>query len=171
MKNSKSIVRICNIVSVVLLLVLIGLQFLPYWYGSSNEYWTPEEYAAMTDAEIEEAVANSKKGVFSISLADSCWFPVHEELTFITHAVILLLGAVCIFFCVKNWNSTFTCVPILATAIISLVGYLKPIMTVGNLWIVHLLTIIVLMIPGLVLFGFQIKKWVDWFTKTDVIKT
>ena len=169
--NGKKIINICNIACIVLLLALIGLQFIPYWYGTSNEYWTPAEYAKLSDAEITAAAEASKDGVGPISLADACWFPVHDELTFITHAVILLLGGVCIFFCVKNWNSTFNCVPVLALAIIALVGYLAPVMTTGNLWIVHVVLCGLLAAVGVVLLCYQVQKWIRWFTEIDVIKT
>lgn len=141
MKKTNKLVTVSNIVSFVLIVALAVLQFLPYW------------------AEIpgEEGAVSIAKGVWFADAKSQ--MPV-----LMLHVWTLVIGAVCVYFCLIRSKGTISFIPVGVLAVVNTLGYLKPEAMGASLWIVHLILSCLLFVPAIILFVFWLRGAIRWFT-------
>ena len=128
-----------------------------------------EATAAATEATAAptEAATTPEPTIKDISIARVVWWPEKEKgaPVLMFHAVILLLGAVGIFFCLAKNDKTLNFVWTLALSIIATRGYLvNPGAQTGRLWFIHLGLAIALALPSLFLMYQWVRSAIRWFT-------
>lgn len=127
--KSKNCVKICNIISAVLLLSLLVCQMMPFWqvddHGVSIQgyVWFPEDHTEILD--YFKAEANPMTTVNDIVL-----MPI----------IVIISGILGIFLCIsKSDNVWCACLPGIC-AIAGIVGYLcVPAFRLGSFWVFHLI--------------------------------
>lgn len=210
----KSLIKWCNIACVAIMLLLILMQFMPYWYNFGGTYMSGEEFVAsqveavaqekeyvnniranadaikekaealmpteatepaetvetveetteatepaetidpaQTLGEIqtlsgeskvaagkisEVAAASSGEKLEVVSIAKTVWFPDDVEPPLLgLHLLILVFGALGVFFCLKNLNGAINCVFPLLVSIGGLGYWTNPAAQTGMLWVLH----------------------------------
>ena len=101
------------------------------------------------------------------SIAERVWYITDGAPVLMFHVWTLLLGAVCFYFCLLRSRSTISFLPVTAIAVLNTLGYLKPEAMTGSSWVVHLILSCLLFVPGLILFGFWLKRVIRWFKVKD----
>lgn len=154
-KNTLTYSTIFNYVCVVLMLLLLVAQFLPFWSCASCE-------------------------TGSCSVADYVWFPGHhKDITkgimreiygkkfevaqvILPHIVILVSSILGIIFCLKNAKQPiFALLPLLA-GLAGTFGYLMiPGLQAGQNWILHLIASALLLVCSLVALSGAVLKMVN----------
>ena len=145
MKKTSPVIMICNIVSIVLILALLAMQFLPFWPAPAGE-----------------------EGF--VSLAKSVWFtnPKSGIPVMMGHVAILFMGIVCLYFCIAKMKSPMTFIPLTVTSVWALKSYLTtPGASEGFLWIVHVIMTALLLLPAAVLLVFWLIRVAEWFFKKE----
>ena len=138
----KNYARILNYVCVVLMLVLLVTQFLPFW----------------SCEKCEDGVA---------SISDYTWFPNdHKPITtemkeiygrdylvtdvVLTSILILVASGLGIFFCIKDARKPLSAIFPLAAGLCGVVGYLTtPGLQTGENWVIHVAVAAVLAVCAL----------------------
>lgn len=129
MKNrSTNLVRACNIVSAVTLLLIAVYQFLPFWYNgdvvaSIQDYiWFPKDHKAL-NSYFKELTANPAFRVNDITLMP----------------VIMIAGSILgVIFCALKSSSVMPAVFPAVCGIVGIVGYLtSPVFQAFEYWWMH----------------------------------
>ena len=126
-----------------------------------------EATAAPTEAATEAPTEAPEPTVKTVSIARVTWFPEKEKgaPVLMFHAVILLFGAVGLFFCLAKSDKPMNWVWTMALSIISVRGYLiNPGAQTGMFWYVHVAIAAALALPSLVMFAQWVVRVVRWFT-------
>ena len=151
-KNNVSYARIFNYVCVVLMLLLLVTQFLPFWncadcedgVASVSDYvWFPDHHKDITK-EIMKEIYGKK-------------FEVSEVVT--APIVIFASCVLGIIFCIKDSHKPAVALIPLAGSLFGAFGYLtSPGLQVGQNWILHLIACVLVAICALVVLSEPIVK-------------
>ena len=157
MKNKTSLTMLCNILCIVLMLVLLGLQLLPFWTLegdtiSIQEYtWFPTDNTALTD-HFEDIISKD------FMVKDICLMPV----------VVILGAVITAYVCLTNLKKPAAIIAPLACALVAVYGYLfVPIFQMGQLWKVHLGVAIGLLVACVIPVIQCILHIIEWFNPKD----
>ena len=153
-KNNVSYAKIFNYVCVVLMLLLLVTQFLPFWtcpgcedgVASVSDYvWFPDHHKDITNDIMKEIYGKK--------------FEVSEVV--LTPILILVSCVLGIIFCIKNASNPLTAIIPLIGGATGVVGYLTtPGLQAGQNWILHLVAAALVLVCSLVVLSEPVIKLV-----------
>lgn len=144
-RTNNGLARICNYICVVLMLVILIFQFMPFWHYTDDEetfdtsiqsyVWFPGEYRELDDY-LEEATANEDYEVGQI-----IGMPI----------LVLVSGAVGIVLCIIKAKSALVSLLPAICGISGIWGFLAvPAFQLGSNWVVSLVLCIAVLLVSLV---------------------
>ena len=153
MKNKTRLIKTCNILCAVLMLVLLVCQFLPFWSANGDTasiqgyLWFPDTHSALTQYFQAETGSDSVPNDIAI-------MPI----------LVLAAGVLGVVMCLWRSDKTWTAIFPLICGIAGIWGYLtKPAYQMGTLWVLHLILCIVMTVVAVVSAAACAKRIKGWF--------
>ncbi len=151
-KSSVTYSKVFMYICVVLMLVLLATQFLPFWECSNCEdgvasisdyVWFPEHHKDITNGIMKDLYGKK------FAVADVVLTPV----------VIVATFVLSLFFCIKNTHKpVYAIIPAIGGAF-GVVGYLtSPGLQAGSNWVLHMAVAAVLLVCALVVLSEPVIK-------------
>ena len=153
MKIGTNMVRICNIVSLLLLVAILVCQFLPFWTVGDKQV-SIQEYTWITWE--QDDLTDSFEDTFGKDY-------MVKDLVLTPFAIVagVILAAI---FCLKNLKKSGAAFIPFIVGVIGIVGYLTvPILMMGQLWQLHLALCIAMTVISMIPLINCLTATINWF--------